>query len=254
MVSIFWLPVLRQRKHLWQLPSKSGLHSDLPLLPVAFSHFINCPFPSHHRGMLKAGPQAQALQSPPGRVQLHFTGRAPMGILLNVTVNCTASALCYAQDNLLDRAFPWGVAHQVLFLKNLGQVIPAVALMTSMSYSRGEIGPLFFMSICHVPIKGKKCKRRSRKKRKVIEPEDYPGQRLTSRCGMLLSCSCCTLINITVYGKRNTSAVSRYNESSAVTNYIHFLYPVLIKNNQEIFTRKRPLQHSELSDTVASNC
>lgn len=92
-----------------------------------------------------------------------------MGILLNVTVNCTASALCYAQDNLLDRAFPGGVAHQVLFLKNLGQVIPAVALMTSMSYSKGEIGPLFFMSICHVPIKGKKCKRRPRKKRKVIE-------------------------------------------------------------------------------------
>lgn len=83
---------------------------------------------------------------------LYVTGRAPTGALANVTVNCTASA----QDNLLHRAFPRGVVHQVLFLKNLGQVIPAVALMTSMSYSRGEIGPLFFMSICHVPIKEKK--------------------------------------------------------------------------------------------------
>lgn len=43
-----------------------------------------------------------------------------------------------------------------LILKNLGQAIPAVASVTSMSYSRGETGPLFFMSICHVPIKEKK--------------------------------------------------------------------------------------------------
>lgn len=37
------------------------------------------------------------------------------------------------------------------------------------------------------------------------------------------------IINITVYRKRNTSLVSRYNVSSAVTNYIHILCPVLIK-------------------------
>lgn len=178
-----------------------------------------------------------------------------MGILSNVTVNCIASALCYAQDNLLCRAFPWGVVHQVLFLKNLGQVIPAVALMTSMSYGRGEIGPLFFMSICHVPIKEKrKCRRWSRKKRNVIESKGYPVQRLTSRYGMFLFCSCCTFINTTVYGKRNTSVVSRYNTSSVVTNYIHILCPVLIKYYKKIFTRKRPLQNStKVSNTVASN-
>lgn len=98
-----------------------------------------------------------------------------MGMLLNVGVNCIASALCCAQDNLLHRAFPGGVVHQVLFLKNLGQVIPAVALMTSMSYSRGEIGPLFFMSICPVPIKEKK------KTQKKIKEEKLLNQK-TTRC------------------------------------------------------------------------
>lgn len=39
------------------------------------------------------------------------------------------------------------------------------------------------------------------------------------------------IINVTVYGKRNTSVAPRYNVSSAVTNYIHILYPVLIKKN-----------------------
>lgn len=188
------------------------------------------------------------------RSHLRFTGRAPMGILLNVTVNCRASALCYAQDNLLYRAFPWGVVHQVLFLKNLGQVIPAVTLMTSMSYSRGEIGPLFFMSICHVPIKEKKNAKEDQG-RKVIESKDYPVQRLTSRRGMFLFCYCCTFINITVYGKRNTSVASRYSASPVVTNYTHILYPVLIKTNKKVFTRKRPLQNStKASDTAASNC
>lgn len=93
---------------------------------------------------------------------------------MNVRVSC-ASALCCAQDNLLHRAFPGGVVHQVLFLKNLGQVIPAVALMTSMSYSRGEIGPLFFMSICPVPIKEKK------KTQKKIKEEKLLNQK-TTRC------------------------------------------------------------------------
>lgn len=132
-----------------------------------------------------------SLLSPPGRAQ-HLPGMAPMGMLLNVGVNCIASALCCAQDNLLHRAFPGGVVHQVLFLKNLGQVIPAVALMTSMSYSRGEIGPLFFMSICPVPIKEKKNAKEDQG-RKVIESKDYPVQRLTPRYGMFLFCSCCTL-------------------------------------------------------------
>lgn len=90
-------------------------------------------------------------------------------------------------------AFPGGVVHQVLFLKNLGQVIPAVALMTSMSYSRGEIGPLFFMSICPVPIKEEKKTAKEDQGTKVIESKDYLEQRLTSRCGMFFFCSCCTL-------------------------------------------------------------
>lgn len=116
-----------------------------------------------------------------------------MGMLSNVRVSCIASALCCAQDNLLHRAFPGGVVHQVLFLKNLGQVIPAVALMTSMSYSRGEIGPLFFMSICPVPIKEEKKTAKEDQGTKVIESKDYLEQRLTSRCGMFFFCSCCTL-------------------------------------------------------------
>lgn len=36
----------------------------------------------------------------------------------------------------------------------------------------------------------------------------------------------------------------KVNASSAVTNYIHILYPVLIKVTKKIFTRKRPLQNS----------
>lgn len=132
-----------------------------------------------------------SLLSPPERAQ-HLTGTASRQMVSNVRVSCITSALCCAQDNLLHRAFPGEVVHQVLFLKNLGQVIPAVALMTSMSYSRGEIGPLFFMSICPVPIKEKKMGKEDQG-RKVIESKDYVVQRLTSRCGMFLFCSCCTL-------------------------------------------------------------
>lgn len=151
-----------------------------------------CPFPSHCYDMVKAHLEhICSLLSPPGRAQ-NLTGTASRGMVSNVRVSCITSALCSAQDNLLHRAFPGEVVHQVLFLKNLGQVIPAVALMTSMSYSRGEIGPLFFMSICPMPIKEKKTGKEDQG-RKVIESKDYLVQRLTSRCGMFLFCSCCTL-------------------------------------------------------------
>lgn len=141
----------------------------------ALSHFINCPLPSHYYDMVKAQLEhIWSLLSPPGRAQ-HLTGTASRGMVMNVRVSW-ASALYGAQDNLLHRAFPGGVVHQVLFLKNLGQVIPAVALMTSMSYSRGEIGPLFFMSICPVPIKEKK-----KNPQKKIKEEKLLNQK-TTRC------------------------------------------------------------------------
>lgn len=122
--------------------------------------------------------------------------------------------------------FHEGVVHQVLFLKNLGQVIPAVALMTSMSYSKGETGPVFFMAICHVPAKEKT-------------------QRRTKEEKLLSQRTICTEINVwigngsllfllytykcSIYGKKRYFPSIEVNEDSLAANYTLVLYPVLIK-------------------------